>query len=90
MIQQVAFKASPLETVSLGLLWYDFNTLDKSLGNTDGNELDLYAQWCITPNLIVMPLVGLYQPDKSSEKGGTQLGNNDRNLYSQLILGITF
>jgi hypothetical protein len=90
VIQQVAFKASPLETVSLGLLWYDFNTLDKSLGNTDGNELDLYAQWCITPNLIVMPLVGLYQPDKSSEKGGTQLGNNDRNLYSQLILGITF
>ncbi|MBH3426684.1 hypothetical protein [Pseudomonas alkylphenolica] len=90
VIQQIGFKASPLETVNLGLLWYDFNTVDKGMGNTDGKEIDLYAQWCITPNVILMPLLGLYQPDKSAEEGGTQLGNNDRNLYSQLILGVSF
>ncbi|MCY1427923.1 hypothetical protein D9M71_437920 [compost metagenome] len=71
-------------------MWFDFNTLDKDLGNTDGNEVDLYAEWGVTPNLLVMPVIGLYQPDKSAEQGGTQLGNDDRNLYSQLVFAFMF
>ena len=33
----------------------------------------------------VMPLVGFYQPDKSFDNGGTQLGNNNQNVYGQLL-----
>ncbi|MFZ6050099.1 hypothetical protein ACFW0H_28730 [Pseudomonas sp. CR3202] len=89
-VHHVAFKVSPLENLSLGALWFDFNTLDRDLGNTDGRELDLYAEWAVSDNLIVMPLVGLYQPDRSAEEGGTQIGNDDRNLYSQLVFVTTF
>ena len=89
-VHHVAFKVSPLENLSLGALWFDFNTLDRDLGNTDGRELDLYAEWAVSDNLIVMPLVGLYKPDRSAEEGGTQLGSNDSNLYSQLVFVTTF
>ncbi|MCY1341909.1 hypothetical protein D9M68_983720 [compost metagenome] len=89
-VHHVAFKVSPLENLSLGALWFDFNTLDRDLGNTDGRELDLYAEWAVSDNLIVMPLVGLYKPDRSAEEGGTQLGGNDSNLYSQLVFVTTF
>ncbi|MBT8765074.1 alginate export family protein [Metapseudomonas boanensis] len=89
-VHHVALKASPLENLSVGALWFDFNTLDTDLGNFDGRELDLYAEWAVSESLVVMPLVGLYQPDKSAAEGGTQLGNDDRNLYSQLVFFTTF
>ncbi|MGX5218972.1 hypothetical protein [Pseudomonas sp. S9] len=89
-IQNVSMKITPLENLSLGALWFNFDTIDRNLGNTDGNEFDLYAEWAVTDNLVVMPLVGLYQPDKSAEQGGTQLGSNDSNLYSQLMVFTTF
>ncbi|MFV3308030.1 hypothetical protein ACNFBT_22420 [Pseudomonas sp. NY15181] len=89
-IQQLTFKVSPLENLNLGAMLFDFKTLDKDLGNTDGQELDLYAEWGVTQNLMVMPLIGLYQPDKSAEQGGTQLGNNDTNLYSQVVFSFMY
>jgi hypothetical protein len=84
-IHHVALKVSPLENLSVGALWFDFNTLDRDLGNFDGRELDLYAEWAVSDHLIVMPVVGLYQPDRSAEEGGTQIGGDDSNLYSQLV-----
>ena len=84
-IHHVAFKVTPLENLSLGALWFDFSTLDRDLGNTDGRELDLYAEWAVSDHLIVMPVVGLYQPDRSADEGGTQIGSDDSNLYSQLV-----
>lgn len=89
-IHHVALKVSPLENLSVGALWFDFNTLDRDLGNFDGRELDLYAEWAVSDNLIVMPVVGLYQPDRSAEEGGTQLGSDDSNLYSQLVFVTLF
>ncbi|MNZ32662.1 hypothetical protein D3C78_499940 [compost metagenome] len=89
-IQHVGFKVSPLENLNLGVLFFDFDTLDKDLGNTDGRELDLYAEWGATENLMVMPVIGIYQPDKSAEEGGTQLGNDNTNLYSQLVFAFMF
>ncbi|WAG76796.1 alginate export family protein [Metapseudomonas furukawaii] len=89
-VHHVAFKVSPLENLSVGALWFDFNTLDRDLGNTDGRELDLYAEWAVNDNLIVMPVVGLYQPDRSAAEGGTQLGGDDSNLYSQLVFVTLF
>jgi hypothetical protein len=53
----------------------------------DGQELDLYAEWVVTPNLIVSPLVGFYKPDSSA---GSQLGGNDTNVYGQVIAIVPF
>ncbi|WP_271407794.1 hypothetical protein [Pseudomonas sp. Q1-7] len=89
-IHHVAFKVTPLENLSLGALWFDFSTLDRDQGNFDGREVDLYAEWAVSENFIVMPLVGLYQPDRSAEEGGSQIGSDDRNLYSQLLFVTLF
>ena len=89
-VHHVGLRASPLENLSVGALWFDFDTLDRDRGDFSGRELNLYAEWGLTENLVVMPVVGLYQPKKSAEEGGTQLGNNDRNLYSQLVFAFQF
>ena len=89
-IQNVSFKVSPLENLNVGVLLFDYSTIDKNLGNTDGHEIDLYAEWGVNEHLMIMPVVGLYEPDKSFENGGTQLGNNDRNLYTQLVFATSF
>lgn len=89
-VQNVGFKVTPLENLSVGAQLFDFKTIDRGLGNNDGRELDLYAEWGATEHLMVMPVIGLYQPDKSAEQGGSQLGNNDHNLYSQLVFVTTF
>jgi hypothetical protein len=89
-VHHVGLRANPLENLSVGVLWFDFDTLDRDRGDFSGRELNLYAEWGLTENLVVMPVVGLYQPKKSAEEGGTQLGNNDRNLYSQLVFAFQF
>ena len=89
-IQNVTLKVSPLENLNVGAMYFNFDTIDRNLGNTDGHEVDLYAEWHVNEHLTVMPLIGLYQPDKSAEQGGTQLGNNDKNLYSQVVFATTF
>lgn len=89
-VHHVGLRASPVENLSVGALWFDFDTLDRGRGDFSGRELNLYAQWGLTENLVVMPVVGLYQPKKSAENGGAQLGNGDRNLYSQLVFAFHF
>lgn len=89
-IHHVGASAPPLENLSVGALWFDYDTLDNDLGDLSGRELDVYAQWGLTENLMVIPLVGLYQPKKSAADGGTQLGSNDRNLYTQLMFALSF
>ncbi|MBT2298088.1 alginate export family protein [Pseudomonas fluorescens] len=89
-IQNVTLKVSPLENLTVGAMYFNYDTIDRSLGNTDGHEVDLYAEWHVNEHLTVIPLIGLYQPDKSAEEGGTQLGSNDKNLYSQVVFATTF
>jgi hypothetical protein len=89
-IHNIGAKITPSKSLEVGLQWFDFQTLDKSRGDLNARELDLYLNWTVTPNVSVMPLVGLYTPDKSAQDGGTQLGSNDRNLYSQLIFAFTY
>ncbi len=89
-VHNIGAKVSPLENVNVGLQWFDFHTLDTDLGNTDANELDLYAEWAVNEHLMIIPLVGLYQPKKSAAEGGTQIGNDNSNLYSQLMFSTTF
>ena len=89
-IQNVTLKASPLESLTVGALYFHYDTLDRRLGNTDGQEVDLYAEWHVNENLTVMPLVGFYRPSKSAEQGGLQLGNNETNVYAQLVFAMGF
>ena len=78
-------KANPTEMLSVGALYFNFS--DTDAGFMDGQELDLYAEWVVTPNLIVSPLVGFYKPDSSA---GSQLGGNDTNVYGQVIAIVPF
>lgn len=90
-IHHVGLKATPVENLTLGALYFDFNTLRKhdSL-NLDARELDLYAEWAVNSHLIISPLVGIYQPKKAADTGGNQVGGNGTNLYSQLTVAVPF
>ncbi|WP_374438935.1 hypothetical protein [Pseudomonas panipatensis] len=89
-VHNIGAKINPLDNLDVGLQWFDFHTLNNDLGNLSAHELDLYADWIVNTHLTITPLIGLYQPKKSSDNGGSQTGNNDSNLYSQLIFSTTF
>ncbi|MGB2064727.1 MAG: alginate export family protein [Marinomonas gallaica] len=84
-IQQIAIKANPTDTLTVGALLFDFG--GTSGGMMDAQELDIYAEWVVAPNLIISPLVGLYSPDN---KNSVQLGDNDTNVYGQIIAIVPF
>ncbi|MNN90386.1 hypothetical protein D3C81_2083260 [compost metagenome] len=88
-VHHVGLKASPLENLTVGALYFDFDTLDTDLGNLSGRELDLYAEWMVNDHLMISPVLGFYQPERSAETGGTQLGGDGTNMYSQLMF-VTF
>ena len=89
-VQHLSLKVSPLENLTISALYFDFDTIDRSLGNPSGQEIDILAEWGVTENLMIIPLIGLYQPEKSAAQGGTQLGNDDLNLYTQLVFATSF
>ncbi|KFX68939.1 hypothetical protein TMS3_0115755 [Pseudomonas taeanensis MS-3] len=89
-VHHVSLKAAPRENLTLGALYFDFNSLEENLGNLGGRELDLYAEWLVNDHLLISPLLGFYKPDRSSEQGGLQLGGNSTNTYLQLVLGTFF
>lgn len=88
-VHHVGLKATPLESVTVGALYFDFDSIDKNLGDLGGRELDLYAEWMVNDHLLISPLLGLYQPERSADNGGVQLGGSGTNLYSQLMF-VTF
>lgn len=90
-IHHVALKLHPLETLTVGALFFDFSTLHKGEAlNLDGQEADFYVEWVANEHLIVTPLVGLYKPSKDESNGGNQVGGNGSNLYSQLTFAVPF
>ncbi len=86
-IQHVALKASPTEMLSVGALYFDFSDSTTFGSNSDGQELDIYAEWVVNDHLIISPLIGLYSPDS---KNTTQTSSNDDNLYAQVIAIVPF
>jgi len=84
-VHHVGVKANPTEMLSVGALYFNFS--DTNAGFMDGQELDLYAEWVVTPNLIISPLIGFYKPDSSAV---TQLGGNGTNVYGQVIAIVPF
>ncbi|WP_455927845.1 hypothetical protein [Pseudomonas capeferrum] len=90
-VQHVALKVKPLDSVTVGALFFDYKTLSKDgMLNLDGRELDLYAEWAVNEHLIVTPLLGLYKPNKDESNGGNQVGGNGTNLYSQVTVAVPF
>ncbi|MDU9031242.1 alginate export family protein [Pseudomonas mediterranea] len=90
-VKHLGLKVNPLEELTLGALYYDFNTVgNRSTLNLDAHELDLYAEWVVSPHLIITPLVGFYRPDRSAADGGTQSNGNGTNVYSQLVVAVPF
>lgn len=89
-VHHVGIKAKPTESLTVGALAFDFTTINKSQGHLDGRELDLYAEWMVNEHLMISPVIGFYQPKKSAEDGGLQLGDNSTNTYLQLIVGTFF
>lgn len=84
-VHHIGVKANPTEMLSVGALYFNFR--DTDAGFMDGQELDLYAEWVVTPNLIISPLIGFYKPDSSA---GSQLGGNGTNVYGQVIAIVPF
>lgn len=80
----------PREDLELGTAYYNFKTIDKSAYDYSGSEVDIYARWMIKEHYFISPLVGFFNPKKSSLEGGLQLGEANTNVYSQLILGVFF
>jgi len=87
-VHHLAIKATPMDNLSIGALFFDFN--GNSSDALDAQELNLYAEWVVNDNLIISPLVGFFSPDKSAANGGTQLGSNDTSTYMQLLAIVLF
>lgn len=89
-VHHLGLKLTPRENLSLGALYFDFDPLDDSRGDLGGRELDLYVEWMVNDHLLISPLLGFYQPERSAEQGGLQLGGDGTNTYLQLVLGTFF
>lgn len=89
-IIHVGVKAHPTPAVSVGALFFDFNDTGNGSGALDGQELDMYAEWGVTENLFLSPLIGFYTPDNSASSGGSQLQDDDMNIYAQIMGVIAF
>jgi len=89
-IIHVGVKANPAENVTVGALFFDFSDTARGTGSLDGQELDIYAEWAVNDNVFLTPLVGFYKPDNSAIAGGSQLQDDDFNVYAQIVGFISF
>lgn len=89
-VHHVGVKASPTDMLSIGALFFDFSDTAGGSGALDGQEIDIYAEWVVSPNLIISPLIGFYSPDNSQANGGSQIGSDDTNVYGQVIAIVPF
>lgn len=87
--QMVSVEAQPMENVTLGAQFFDFDTVKSGVDNinTDGREVSVYGIWGVNKHVALLPLVGLYKPGSSND---TQLDGHGSNLYGQLMMSITF
>jgi|GEM_PF-77285 len=88
-IHHFGAKITPNYNVSLGLLYFDFSPVKREDPDLSGQELDIYAEWVINKNMMVIPILGVYRPDKDQSNGGMQQSSGT-NLYSQLMLVFNF
>lgn len=88
-IQMVNLTANPTPNLVLGTYFSHFGNTPS--GSLNGNEVDAYAEWTVFSHYTIIPLVGYYNPKYSSlNGGGTQIGGSGPNIYSELVLFISF
>jgi hypothetical protein len=64
----------------------DGDALGVTNGDNDATELDLWVEWAAMDHLIISPLMGFYTPDSSA----SNQGNDDTNIYAQVIAVVPF
>ncbi len=87
-VNHVALKATPMDTLTIGVLFFDFD--GDSNSNLDATEVNLFAEWVVNDHLILSPVVGFFTPKNSVAQGGTQLGSSDTSTYFQLLTIVPF
>ncbi|NIE73262.1 hypothetical protein F3J45_02120 [Pantoea sp. Ap-967] len=90
-IHHLYWRAQPHERLALNVLAYDFRThRPNGAPDTSGRELDLTLDWTLTPNVVVSPMLGLYDPKKDAAHGGLQAGDSNLNVYTALVISTHF
>ncbi|CAM4121581.1 alginate export family protein [Vreelandella rituensis] len=85
-IHYLGVKANPTELLTVGTSYFDFSNTVGGSGDNDAREIDIWAEWVAMDHLIISPLVGFYTPDSAS----SIQGNDDTNVYAQLIAIVPF
>lgn len=85
-VHMLSAESLPRQDLVLGASFFDFADSNNGSGDNDAQEVDLYALWFASENLIVTPLLGFYKPDSDSS---TQ-GNTNTNVYAQIQAIINF
>jgi len=85
-IDNITAALTPHEQFSVGMALFNYRDDKKISPRLDGQEMDVFVDWAVLPNVNVMPLVGLYKAKDS----GTQLGTRKHNLYGQLMFAVSF
>lgn len=89
-VHHLRLEAYPNERLMVGAGYFDFGDTASGSGALDATELNVYAEWAVLDNLIISPLVGLYDPKNSEDDGGTQIGSSGSSLYSHLLFIVPF
>lgn len=89
-IHHVGVKAAPRDDLSLGLLYFDFRSVDTTMADLQARELDFFLEWMPTPNYLIAPTIGLYDPKHSFAEGGAQTADAKPSLYAQVTFGVFF
>jgi len=85
-IHYLGIKAAPTERLTVGASYFRFGDTNGGTGSNDADEIDIWAEWVAMDHLIISPLVGFYTPDSSS----SNQGNDDTNVYAQIIAIVPF
>ena len=91
-VHHLGITVQPLESLTVGALYFDFRSLEKRNGfaNMSGRELDTYLEWKFADHYSISPVVGLYDPSVSAANGGTQTTNSKPNLYTQVTFSVSY
>lgn len=89
-IHMISVEVFPTEKLLLGANLYNFESVDTSVVDNKAQELDLFAMYQVNEAFSVIPILGIYDPKKSTKNGGTQVGTSKTNLFAGLILSVDY
>lgn len=82
-VRRAELTLSPAQELQLGIQYWRFSPEDDA-ADVKAEELDLYALWSVSENVVLSPLVGWYRPDGADVVAAQ--GSDDDNLYLQAVL----